>query len=212
MPLTIDSLCDLRPFVFHVCSAINFKSIRATSTLRSAHSLLSGTKHEDVLTGRRLKTNRFETDGNVFEIRDHRPLVLGSLELPDGYSLQSFISELNSRVFLWSGWADGAVKSGRNHIARYVEEGSVVVLRVSLKELIQANLNRQIEVTFCNSGAARHHSGKPARRSASTFVALPSTNRNAANVVEVTIKDRIKLPAGTEFSENNNGDWKPFYI
>jgi hypothetical protein len=208
MAFTIESLSELRPFVFHICSAINFKSIRATSTLKSASSLLLGTQYEYLLAGRRTETSRVEVGGNVFEVRDHRPLVLGSLELPDGYPLQSFISELNSRVFLWSGRGDGPVASGRNHIARYVEEGSVVVLRMPLAKVVQANLNREVQVTFCNSGAARHHSGKPARRSTSTFVSLPSSDRRASAVVEVTFKDSIKLPVGTEFSENNNGVWK----
>jgi hypothetical protein len=84
MALTIEALCELRPFVFHLCSAVNFKSIRAMSILKSAHSLLAGTQYEYLLVGRRTETSRVEIWGNVFEVRDHRPLVLGSLELPDG--------------------------------------------------------------------------------------------------------------------------------
>jgi hypothetical protein len=207
MTLTIDALCELRPFVFHACSAINFKSIRSTSTLQSAHSLLSGTKYEYLLNGRRHETSRVEADGHVFEVRDHRPLALGSLELPTGYPLQSFISELNSRVFLWPGRSNGPVASGRNHIERYANEGSVVVLRMPLAKVVEANLDRQVEVTFCNSGAARHHSGKPARRSAATFVPLPNSDRRAAEVVEITFKNSIKLPDNTEFSKHNSGVW-----
>jgi hypothetical protein len=83
----------------------------------------------------------------------------------------------------------------------------VVVLRIPLAKLVQTNLSCQVEVTFCNSGAARHHSGKPARRSTSTFVTLPCSDRRASGVVEVTFKDSVKLPEGTEFSENNSGVW-----
>lgn len=208
MPLTSESLCALRPFAYHTCSAINFRSIRASGSLKSARNLLSGTAHEQLLLGRRLETTRVAISGEYIEVRDHRPLVPGSLALPAGYSINDFVDELNSRVFLWAGTELGPVRSGRNHIARYAAEGKIYVLRVPLTRLLQANPSRSMEVTFCNSGAARHNQGQPAERSSVTFVPLSAALKGPAEVVELTFRNQVALPIETTYSENYAGQWE----
>jgi hypothetical protein len=207
MLLTIQSLSDLRPYAYHICSLINFESIRSSKSLMSASELLTGTPHEHLLVGRRTKTHRVEVAGKAVEVRDHRPLALGSLALPDGYTVNEFIGELNSRVFFWAGKASWLVPSGRNHIGRYSEEGEVVILRIPLLSLVASNEKNLPEITTCNSGAARHHQGKPAQRSVATFVKLPSVHHKPSDVVEITFSRKVELPAETQYSLNS-GEWQ----
>ncbi len=208
MPFTSSSLCALRPFAYHVCSAVNFNSICISRTLKSASTLLAGTPHAHLLRGRRQHTSQVVIDGQRIEVRDHRPLAPGSLALPVGYSIDDFVDELNSRVFLWAGTASGPVRSGRNHIARYAAAGKVYVLRVPLVGLLQANPSASMEVTFCNSGAARHHQGRPAQRSSETFIPLSGTLKGPTEVVELTFHHQATLPSETVYSEGSVGQWQ----
>jgi len=168
---------------------------------------LQNTPHEHLLRGRRSESVRVFVEGRDVEIRDHRPLVPGSLSLPVGYTIDDFVDELNSRVFLWAGTAAKPQPSGVNHIGRYAAEGEVYVLRVPTPALMSANPEAALEVTFCNSGAARHHQGEPAKRSRDTFIPLAKASRKAADVVELTFRDSILLPTGTEYADSLEGPW-----
>jgi hypothetical protein len=207
MPITIAELNAMRPVAYHVCGAVNFDSIKNTHLLKSAQALLENTEYEALLTGRRSQTSRVSVGGQLIEIRDHRPLALGSLSLPAGYTANQFIAEFNSRVFLWAGTSKGPVESGRNHIGRYTEEGEVFILKVPLLKLIDENSPDEIEVTFCNSGAARHHKGKPAQRSPATFSSLKAASRRAAEDREITFRTQAKWPPDSEYSKSISGPW-----
>lgn len=210
MPITPELLAAARPYAYHVCGSVNFESIRASRALMSAKVLLSGTPHENLLSDRRKEPVQVSVNGQTIEIRDHRPLVLGSLNLPLGYALDEFIAELNSRVFLWAGTLKHPVPSGRNHIRRYSSLGPVYILRVPLRDLMAANPESMLQVTFCNSGAARHNRGRPARRGPGTFVSLTAATRPIAGVVEITYRGQAKLPDTTAYAANLTGPWFPF--
>ena len=207
MPLTLNDLSLLRPFVFHVCGIVNFTSIQASRSLKSVAQLLEGTPQEHLLHGRRSASSVVWVEGRRIEVRDHRPLALGSLKLPDGYSVQDFINELNSRVFFWVGTEAGPVPSGRRHIGRYSSEGEVRVLRIPLPGLLEHNSARTAEVTFCNSGSARHNGGLPAYRSPATFQRPKEAERSAAAVVELTYRTEANLPSATLYASNLAGPW-----
>ena len=207
MSFSFSELAACRPFAFHVCGLVNFHSIQRSRRLRSARALLTGTPCEHLLAGRRLKTERVSAFGVDVEVRDHRPLIAGSLSFPDGYGIDQFVAELNSRVFLWAGTDAGPVRSGRNHIARYSAEGEVRLLRVPTDALLRANVGPMTSVTFCNSGAARHNKGLPAQRGPGTFVDPREANRPASEVVELTFVDEVVLPPGTVYASSLNGDW-----
>jgi hypothetical protein len=207
MPFTLGELVVLRPFAYHVCGSVNFASIKASRSLRSARSLLSGTEYEQHLRGRRSKAVRVAIDGRDVEIRDHRPLAPGSLSLPEHYTIDDFVDELNARVFLWAGTATRPVDSGRNHIARYASEGNVFILRVPLAALLRDNATQELQVTFCNSGAARHHDGLPARRGPDTFVSPSLAARRRAEVVELTFRGDVTLPPETLYADSLAGPW-----
>ena len=207
MAFLLEDLVAVRPYGFHVCSEVNFASIRSSGVLRSAHALLSGTVYEKYLQGRRRDRISVKIGDQEIELRDHRPLAPGSLALPAGYTLEAFIAKLNARVFLWAGTASKPVRSGLHHIARYASEGKVYLLRVPVSALIRANPDVDLEVTFCNSGSARHHGGQPAFRSPETFMPLAKASRRPAEVVELTFMDKVILPEETVYSEMLEGPW-----
>lgn len=210
MPFTPEELAALRPYAFHICGEINFHSIKSSRTLLSAKTLLSGTPHEHLLSGRRMTTQQVMVGGVEIEVRDHRPLAKGSLAFPPNYSLQDYITELNSRVFLWAGVTTGPVRSGRNYINRYSTEGVVYVLRVPTTALLKANSASNLEVTFCNSGAARYNNGLPANRGPMTFIDPANAQRSASKVVELTFKGRVVLPEQTTYTQSLQCQWLPF--
>jgi hypothetical protein len=209
MPFTSAELATRRPYAFHVCGGVNFQSIRSSRTLRSANALLAGTPHEHLLSGRRPKTERVSVAGIEIEVRDHRPLVEASLAFPANYGLRDFIAELNSRVFLWAGTEAGPVRSGRNHIARYCAEGTVYLLRVPTEALLNANPASMLEITFCNSGSARHNNGLRANRGPDTFVSPAAAQRPTSAVVELTFKREVVLPEQTMYAPNLQSQWLP---
>ena len=209
MSFSFSELATRRPYAFHVCGTVNFCSIQQSRMLRSARALLTGTGHQQLLIGRRLKTERVSAFGVDIEVRDHRPLIESSLSFPAGYGIDHFVAELNSRVFLWAGTEGGPVRSGKNHIARYAAEGDVRLLRVPTEPLFRLSASPTTKVTFCNSGAARHNNGLPAKRGPKTFVDLLEAERSALEVVELTFMDEVALPEGTMYASGLQSEWRP---
>lgn len=209
MPLTPAAFADSRRYAFHVCGAVNFDAIRRSRTLRSAASILTGTEHAYLLRGRRDQTLNIALNGTLVQVRDHKPLIPANVELVDGCSLDDFIQELNSRVFLWAGTEAGPCASGRNHIRKYQAEGSVFILRTPTRKLFDLNGIESLEITFCNSGSARQNQGQRAKRGRSTFIRLDSATRQPGETVEVTFRKLAHLPLETEYAEDLSGPWLP---
>ena len=204
----LDRLLELRPFAFHTCGALNFESIRRARALRSAEDLLVGSEHEHLLTLRRKRPVRVALPGGPVEIRDNAPLRIGSLELEPDITLESFLQELNSRVFLWPGNEYGPIRTGGSHFEHYSGIGTVHVIRVPLLHLLQANPNRSLAVTYCNSGSARHHNGQKVIRGPGTFHAVERAPKSVAKIKELTFVGSVHLPEGTVYSSSPSGPWQ----
>ncbi len=140
-------------------------------------------------------------------IRDNRPLRPGSVQLQDGWSLADLFTELNSRVFLWPGRGHGPIRRGRSHFDRYASEGPVFTIRVPTLSLVAANADRELWVTRCNSGSARHHSGKPVPRGPATFQLPAQAPFRPSQVIELSYKGEAKLPSDTQWSKTFSGPW-----
>ena len=209
MPITPAAFVTSRRFAFHVCGAVNFDAIRKSRTLRSAQLILAGSAHEYLLQGRRDQTLSVPLSNGTVQIRDHKPLIRANMELVDGYSFDDFIQELNSRVFLWTGTEAGPCNSGRNHINKYLSEGSVFILRIPTKQLFEINGVENLDITFCNSGSARQNKGIKAKRGRSTFMNLSAASRNPGDAVEITYKGSAQLPVGAKYAEKLSGPWQP---
>lgn len=208
-PAVLDRLLELRPFAYHTCGTLNFESIRRGRALRSAQDLLVGSEHEYLLSIRRRHSVRVALPGGHVEIRDNAPLRLGSLELELDVTLEAFLRDLNSRVFLWPGNEHGPIRTGGSHFEHYSGIGTVHVIRVPLQHLLHANPRRELAVTYCNSGSARHHSGRKAIRGPGTFHPIERAPRPAAEIKELTFVGSVHLPEGSAFSSSPSGPWQP---
>jgi hypothetical protein len=163
-----------------------------------------------LLRGKRSKTVTVNIDGQTVQLRDHKPLILANIEFVDLHSLDEFIEELNSRVFMWAGTEAGpSSKSGKKHIEKYQKEGSVFILRAPTAKLLELNGTEHLEITFCNSGSARQNDGALAKRGRSTFMRLEQASRMPGDVVELTFKTSALLPPETEYARSLAGPWLP---
>ena len=209
MPVALATFTNSRRYAYHVCGEVNFDSIRSSRTLQSAESILSGTEHESLLRGKREQTQSVTINGALVQIRDHKPLISANIEFDSSYSLSEFLRELNSRVFMWAGTEVGPCKSGRNHIQKYKDEGSVFILRVPTRKLIELNGTENLEITFCNSGSARMNNGQRAKRGRHTFIRLGQAARQPGDIVEITFLGSAQLPVETEYARELSGPWFP---
>ena len=207
MPVTLPAFVNSRCFAYHVCGEVNFESIRSSRTLRSAKNILNGTAHDSLLLGKRNQTQNVIINGLTIQIRDHKPLIFANIELDESCSMSEFIQELNSRVFMWAGTEIGPCKSGRNHIRKYQDEGSVFILRAPTRTLIELNDIDSLEITYCNSGSARRNNGQRVKRGRSTFMRLDQATRQPGEIVEITFLNSARLPRETEYARELAGPW-----
>jgi hypothetical protein len=204
---SLEQLADLRPFAYHTSGQENFEAIRRHRRLRSARSILEGTEHEHLLVERRKHSVALEVRGESVLIRDNRPLAVGSLDLQGGWSLSDWLGEINSRVFLWPGSENGPIQRGRAHFGRYASEGPVFVIKVPTPSLFAANQDRELWVTRCNSGSARHIGGKPVPRGPSTFQLPTEASFRASEVIELSYRIEASLPHDALWSTSLAGRW-----
>ena len=207
MGFTIEELAKLRPFAYHSSGEENFDAIIRHRRLRSASAILNGAGHDDLLSNRRPSSVTLEVNGETVVIRDNRPLRPASVKLLGGWSLSDWFRELNSRVFLWPGTEEGPIDRGRSHFERYASEGAVFTIRVPTLSLVAANPGRDLWVTRCNSGSARHHGGKPVPRGPSTFQPTHAAGFRPSQVVELSYIAEAKLPPDAQWSKLLSGPW-----
>jgi hypothetical protein len=205
---SIRRLVELRPYAFHTSGRENFSAIRRHGELRSARSILEATGYEYLLVERRKASATVNVNGQIVVIRDNRPLRPGSIDLQGGWSLSDWLMELNSRVFLWPGKEDGPIQRGRAHFDRYASEGAVFVIRMPTHSIITANPDRELWVTRCNSGSARHIAGKPVPRGPATFQLPANAPFPPAEVIELSYRGAARLPSDAQWSTSLEGPWK----
>ena len=209
MGFTIQDLHELRPFAYHNSCQENFDAILRHGKLRSTRTILEGTGHDNLLSNRRSTSVTLVLNGETIVIRDNQPLRPASVQLLAGWSLSDLIMELNSRVFLWPGTEEGPIARGRSHFERYARDGNVFTIRTPTRSLIAANHERELWVTRCNSGSARHHSGKPVPRGPSTFQLLSEATFRPSQVIEMTYVGEAELPSDAQWSKSLAGPWRP---
>lgn len=207
MALTLQGIIRLRPFLYHLTDARNTDRILRTGVLEPASVLANKAGRKDLLTAKRPGHVEVLVDSEPVFLRDQAPLHGGNMTLGSRWTFERFLRALNERVFFWPGSLAGPIEYGVRHYARYeAEEPSI--LRVSLASLVETNSGADVEICRYNSGSPRWSRGVAAPRGPDTFVSLSKATFSASQVVEVTVRGPVKLPAEIEIGTKPNGPWR----
>jgi len=174
---------------------MNVPRIQRMRRLDSAATLLQQARRAGELQTRRTSMLEIRIGRDSVSIRDQMPLKVNALTITDGASLGEFVAYLNHHVYFWPGDDDGPVcASGRNHFLRYESENPAII-RIETRQLLDTNKGNPPLFSHCNSGSARYHGGKRAPRNRKMFVGADDFGRRPSQVIEVTFRDGIILPA-----------------
>ena len=196
MPFELNTYSRLRPTVWHLTHRENLARIRDVGEILPASLLL--TTQSDC-------PRRGDVIGKCgVRIRNQDLLNEASVQL-DTWTFSGFIQELNGRVFFWSGNSMAPVRAGQRAREKYATDA---VLRIPFVDLAK---DHTPEFTRCNSGATRMQKGKPIRRGPSTFQSATTAPFRPAEVVEVTVVGRVRLPKSTEVFDAKSKEWLPLF-
>ena len=185
--------------------------MRNERSIEPASTLLRAAGKDELIRTRRRNHEPVRVGKDVIYVRDQAPLHEGNMRLPGGYSFAAFIENLNSRVFFWPGTASGPISYGIRHFERYETERPVIV-RVSSRDLFDANQDVEPELCKYNSGSPRCSFGQKSPRGPNTFVDAPRFDGTPSNVVEVTFRSRIKLPISAQIGSSPSGPWQALLV
>jgi len=182
--------------LWHFTHKQNLPLIRSSRTLYCASRLLPDALGDKPRRDRSIRTG-------LPVLRDQALLADGSIAFEGGWSLADFVSDLNRRVFFWSGWSDRPVRSGRRAFARY--KATDTVLRLPFRGVVR----HSPYFSRCNSGATRKQDGDAVPRGPETFLPAEECAFDAAAVVEVSFLGCLSLPNETETGPSLEGPWEP---
>ena len=205
MGIDIEHIIRLRPYLFHLTDSRNLDRILRYRVLEPASQIMTITGREDLLEKKRGTHIKVSVGCDDIFLRDQAPLYAGNMKLPTGWKFETFVRQLNDRVFFWPGSASGPIDYGVRHFNRYEHE-KPSILRISLASLAEANEGLQLEVCRYNSGSPRWSRGIPSPRGPSTFVRLESASFSASQIVEITVPGPVRLPE-VEIGLSPRGQW-----
>jgi len=204
MGFQLSDFAAKRPVAYHVTRQENLPLIRASRALYSAGKLLTLGGREDLLRAQRRGNITLQVGEHSAIVRDQDRLVAGSLDLAPGISLPDYIAYLNRWIFFWPGdWQ--APSSRTKDIASAT--GEVAVIRISVTALFSRNAGLTPAFSQVNSGAARHHTGKPAKRDLNVHRRAGIFRTKATDVVEMVFEDEAMLPDNAEVAQSISGPW-----
>jgi hypothetical protein len=207
MGIDIRDILRLRPYLFHLTDSRNMQRILRTRVLEPASRILTAAGREDFLGVKRPTHLEVSVGSDSIFLRDQAPLHSGNMKLPRTWKFETFVRELNDRVFFWPGSAAGPIDYGIRHFARYEAEKPSII-RVRLAALLEANDGVEIQVCRYNSGSPRWSRGIPARRGPSTFVSPSRAGFRASQIVEVAVAGPLHVPGDVEIGSNPAGPWR----
>ncbi|WP_132462191.1 DUF7002 family protein [Rhodovulum marinum] len=190
MPFSLKDFAWLRPTLWHLTYEANLPAIKASGRLFSAEKLRlrAGVAARPE---KRSQSERLVVDGHAIALRDQQTLRAGHIAFEDQATFEYVLCLLNAHVFFWPGTAKAPVSTGRNHFARYRNEGGLV-LKLSTLEVLRRNASP----LFCrfNSGAPRSSGGHKSPRGPSTFLPACDFEGTAGTVVECVFHQETVLP------------------
>lgn len=204
MALEIEHFVRLRPYLYHLTGRNNIKYIQQEMILKPPN-ILYAESGEINFRGTHRRGHRFLTNGR--QIRDQDPLHSGNISFSGGWGLKDLITHLDEHVFFWPGWEHGPIQSGKNHFQRYAGE-KPIILRVKTREILDENI--MLTPLFCkyNSGAPRCTKGKGSPRGPETFLPAAEFPFPPTNIIEVTYRSSVSLPAPVQVISYPNDNWQ----
>jgi hypothetical protein len=207
--MDINQFIKQRPYLYHLTSETNAKSIIARKKLFSANHLIELSKSEADHVVKRQKRHqhyKLTIEGEEYLLRDQRPISEKALSkcLTDGWSVGDFLFHLNNRVFMWP-TLDRLLK----HFNRYEQE-QPVIFRFSTESILHANPH--VKFSRLNSGATRansHLGGKAPERGPNTFLSADHFPFSVRAVAEVTFEDFCTIAGDFGWSTYPTSVYKP---
>lgn len=194
--------------MYHLTSRANLPVIQRTRALESASELARKGGRPELIRLRRREHEPVTIDGVKVWLRDQAPLHANNMRLEDGWSFDQYVEHLNERVYFWPGDVRGPSVYGRRHYERYASERPIL-LRTLFADLAAMNPARVPLFAKFNSGSPRASGGVKPIRGSSTFVPADRAPFQASESVEVTFKERVRLPEGIEVGDHPDGPWSP---
>ena len=208
MAFTVETFLSLRPYAYHMTSADNLPSIRATGRLESAATLIDrADQRELLLRQRRPRHVRIPVSGTEVWLQGQTPLHKGNISFGGGWELEDLVERLNNLVFFWPGWDDRPIDYGARHFKSPYWCESPVTLRISTAALLKENPT--LTPLFChfNSGSPRCVNGRKSPRGPDTFVPADQFASGCSDVAELTFPTGVSLPTCTEYGSTPQGPW-----
>ena len=208
MPFTPEAFTARRPFLYHYTAIENVDWIRYCRRLDSA-AMLAGSGNLPVLLKKREIAEKVSVEGQDVWLQTQRPLYEKNIRFQGGWTMLDLLARLSSLVFFWPGDGRGPIPYGDRHRTGNKWPSNAVALRIPSRELFES-LSRD-SVLFCryNSGSPRWSNRQASPRGPHAF--LPGYNfpGTPGAVVEVVVKDSVKLPGGTEIFVDNSWELLP---
>jgi hypothetical protein len=138
-------------------------------------------------------------------LRDQCALRRGQMHL-DRWSWEDLLAALNGRVFFWPQEPDRRSRYAGKFVEAYRKKGqSVVILRIPVFALMEANPGNDLYFCKYNSGGPRISAGKKSPRGPDTFRLLHDWHDRPSDVAEVSFVGKVVLPPSTEVSHGSRG-------
>ena len=181
-------------WLVHCVDPANFAALQKSRILCSASSLMNESEKQRY---EKHKRNACLPLDNGVILRDQEPLT-EKIPFSNGKTFPEYVKHINEHVFFWP---EKPLEGFRNKYRLHR------VLRCHLGDLEKANPG--CEILFCrwNAGAARC----PQRKYCQSGTAFePIASRTNEPVVEIVVRDKVKLPPETEY-KNEQGEWCAFF-
>ena len=98
LPIEVNRLIQLRPFLFHLTARENLAGIRAGGFLKPASHWLRMADRGGEIRLKRLGALKMFVDGHRVVVRDQSPLAAGHIAFDEGWDLARLVEALNDRV------------------------------------------------------------------------------------------------------------------
>lgn len=202
MRFSLERLARYRPFLFHATRSENLASLRHSRLLCSTKYLKKNQKNIGLRGDREIAI----WQGNKIYLGDHEPLSERNIIWEGGWTLNTLLEALDSRIFFFVSSTERIPKQCKSFVSRKLTRNiEMKILRIPTQ--ILAVKGSGIEFCRYNSGAPRHWPsngiGKPSPRGPNTFVDHSLVNFPISEIKEVTFLSSITLPRETRLYEND---------